>query len=59
MNRWTGTAHLTRDPELAPTSGDTDIGLMRIAVQRAAKTAPGATSSSRRSATRAPAPLDP
>jgi hypothetical protein len=37
MNRWTGTAHLTRDPELAPTSADTDIGLMRIAVQRAAR----------------------
>jgi single-strand DNA-binding protein len=36
MNRWTGTAHLTRDPELVTTSGGTDICLMRIAVKRAA-----------------------
>jgi single-strand DNA-binding protein len=36
MNRWTGTAHLTRDPELVTTSGGTDICLMRIAVRRAA-----------------------
>ena len=37
MNRWTGTAHLTRDPELVTTSGGTDICLMRIAVKRAAR----------------------
>jgi single-strand DNA-binding protein len=42
MNRWTGTAHLTRDPELVTTSGGTDICLMRIAVKRAAREgAPG------------------
>ena len=37
MNRWTGTAHLTRDPELVTTSGGTDICQMRIAVKRAAR----------------------
>ena len=37
MNRWTGTAHLTRDPELVTTSGGTEICVMRIAVKRAAK----------------------
>jgi single-strand DNA-binding protein len=37
MNRWTGTAHLTRDPELVTTSGGTEICLMRIAVKRAAR----------------------
>ena len=37
MNRWTGTAHLTREPELVTTSGGTDICLMRIAVRRAAR----------------------
>jgi len=37
MNRWTGTAHLTRDPELVTTSGGTDICLMRVAVKRAAR----------------------
>src|SRR5215218_7013884 len=33
----TGTAHLTRDPELVTTSGGTEICLMRIAVKRAAR----------------------
>ena len=37
MNRWTGTAHLTRDPELVTTSGGTEICLTRIAVKRAAR----------------------
>jgi single-strand DNA-binding protein len=37
MNRWTGTAHLTRDPELIRTGGGTDICLMRVAVKRAAR----------------------
>jgi single-strand DNA-binding protein len=37
MNRWTGTAHLTRDPELVTTSGGTEICEMRIAVKRAAR----------------------
>ena len=37
MNRWTGTAHLTRDPELVATSGGTEICLMRVAVKRAAR----------------------
>ena len=37
MNRWTGTAHLTRDPELVTTSGGTEICAMRIAVKRAAR----------------------
>jgi len=37
MNRWTGTAHLTRDPELVTTSGGTEICVMRIAVKRAAR----------------------
>jgi single-strand DNA-binding protein len=37
MNRWTGTGHLTRDPELRATGGGTDICLMRIAVKRAGK----------------------
>ena len=37
MNRWIGTAHLTRSPELVTTSGGTDICLMRIAVKRAAR----------------------
>jgi single-strand DNA-binding protein len=37
MNRWTGTAHLTRDPELVSTSGGTEICLMRIAVRWAAR----------------------
>jgi single-strand DNA-binding protein len=37
MNRWTGTAHLTRDPELVTTSGVTEICLMRVAVKRAAR----------------------
>jgi single-strand DNA-binding protein len=37
VNRWTGTAHLARDPELVTTSGGTDICLMRIAVKRAAR----------------------
>jgi single-strand DNA-binding protein len=37
MNRWTGTGHLTRDPELRATAGGTDICLMRIAVKRAGK----------------------
>jgi single-strand DNA-binding protein len=37
MNRWTGTAHLTRDPELVTTSGGTEICLLRIAVKRAAR----------------------
>jgi len=37
MNRWTGTAHLTRDPELVMTSGGTEICAMRIAVKRAGR----------------------
>jgi len=37
MNRWTGTAHLTRDPELVTTGGGTEICVMRIAVKRAAR----------------------
>lgn len=37
MNCWTGTGHLTRDPELVTTSGGTNICVMRIAVKRAAK----------------------
>jgi single-strand DNA-binding protein len=37
MNRWTGTAHLTRDPELVTTSGGTEICAMPIAVKRAAR----------------------
>lgn len=37
MNRWTGTAHLTRDPELVTTDGGTEICAMRIAVKRAAR----------------------
>jgi single-strand DNA-binding protein len=37
VNRWTGTSHLTRDPELVTTSSGTDICLMRIAVKRAAR----------------------
>ena len=37
MNRWTGTGHLTRDPELRATAGGTDICLMRIAVKWAGK----------------------
>jgi len=37
MNRWTRTAHLTRDPEPVRTSGGTEICLMRIAVRRAAR----------------------
>jgi single-strand DNA-binding protein len=37
MNRWTGTGHLTRDPELRATGGGTDICLMRIAVKRAGR----------------------
>jgi single-strand DNA-binding protein len=42
MNRWTGTGHLARDPELVTTGGGTDICLMRIAVKRAARDgAPG------------------
>lgn len=42
MNRWTGTAHLTRDPELTTTPGGTDICVMRIAVEGAGKEfAPG------------------
>jgi single-stranded DNA-binding protein len=32
MNRWTGTGHVTPDPELRATGGGTDICLMRIAV---------------------------
>ena len=41
MNRWTGTGHLTRDPQLYSTSGGTDVCLMRIAVKRAAKDGTG------------------
>ena len=41
MNRWTGTAHLTRDPELVTTSRGTEICLMRVAVKRAAKDGAG------------------
>src|SRR5919108_2317226 len=37
MNCWTGTGHLTRDPELVTTGGGTEICLMRIAVKRAAR----------------------
>jgi single-strand DNA-binding protein len=37
MNRWTGTAHLTRDPEPVMTSGGTEICAMRIAVKRAGR----------------------
>jgi single-strand DNA-binding protein len=37
MNRWTATAHLTRDPELVMTSGGTEICMMRIAVKRAGR----------------------
>jgi len=37
MNRWTGTAHLTRDPELVMTSGGTEICKLRIAVKRAGR----------------------
>jgi len=37
MNRWTGTAHLTRDPELVTTSGGTEICAMRIAVKLAGR----------------------
>jgi single-strand DNA-binding protein len=37
MNRWTGTAHLTRYPELVTTSGGTEICEMRMAVKRAAR----------------------
>jgi hypothetical protein len=42
MNRWTGTGHLTRDPELRATGGGTDICLMRIAVSGPPGTAPTA-----------------
>jgi single-strand DNA-binding protein len=41
VNRWTGTSHLTRDPELVTTSSGTDICLMRIAVKRAARDGSG------------------
>lgn len=41
MNRWTGTAHLTRDPELVTTGGGTEICVMRIAVKRAARDGAG------------------
>lgn len=37
MNRWNGTAHLTRDPELVTTTGGTDICSMRVAVKRAGR----------------------
>lgn len=37
MNRWTGTGHLTRDPELVLTSGGSQICAMRIAVKRAGR----------------------
>jgi single-strand DNA-binding protein len=37
MNRWTGTGHLTRDPELETTPGGTAICLMRIGVAGAGK----------------------
>jgi single-strand DNA-binding protein len=41
MNRWTGTGHLTRDPELVTTGNGTDICRMRIAVKRAARDGAG------------------
>ncbi|HYN51973.1 MAG TPA: single-stranded DNA-binding protein [Thermoleophilaceae bacterium] len=37
MNRWTATAHLTRDPELVMTSAGSEICLMRVAVKRAGR----------------------
>jgi single-strand DNA-binding protein len=37
MNRWNGTAHLTRDPELVTTPGGTEICTMRIAVKLAGR----------------------
>ena len=37
MNRWTGTAHLTKDPRFLETDGGTAICTLRIAVKRAGK----------------------
>jgi single-strand DNA-binding protein len=37
MNRWTGTGHLTRDPELETTLGGSAICLLRIGVAGAGK----------------------
>ena len=37
MNRWTGTAHLTKDPQLLETENGTAICTLRIAVKRAGK----------------------
>ena len=35
MNRWTGTAHLTKDPKFLETDGGTAICTLRVAVKRA------------------------
>jgi single-strand DNA-binding protein len=35
MNRWTGTAHLTKDPKFLETDGGTAICTPRVAVKRA------------------------
>jgi single-strand DNA-binding protein len=37
MNRWTGTGHLTKDPNVLQTEGGTTICVLRIAVERAGK----------------------
>lgn len=37
MNRWTGTGHLTKDPQFLETNGGTAICALRIAVKRAGK----------------------
>jgi single-strand DNA-binding protein len=37
MNRWTGTGHLTRDPELETTPRGTEVCLLRIGVAGAGK----------------------
>jgi single-strand DNA-binding protein len=37
MNRWTGTGHLTKDPQFLETENGTAICTLRIAVKRAGK----------------------
>jgi single-strand DNA-binding protein len=37
VNRWTGTGHLTKDPELLETDGGTAICALRIGVKRAGR----------------------
>ena len=37
MNRWTGTAHLVKDPQFLETENGTAICTLRIAVKRAGK----------------------